>query len=294
MTHRSSGTRPLASLLEGGTYFEAPRWRGDRWFVSDFFQHHVLSVTASGQTAEVLVVPAQPAGLGWLPDGTLLAVSMTDRRVLRRSPSGQVGLHADLSGVFPGPANDMVVDAEGRAYVGNFGYAELDPADPVIPPTCLAMVDVDGRVSIAAEGLHFPNGAVITPDGRTLIVGESAAARYTAFTIGRDGSLTDRRVWAQFDQDAGGGPDGCTLDAEGHLWVAEPERGSCRRCAPGGATVDEIAAPPGLTFYACALGGADGRTLLLCAAAPGAYSGAIPDTGVLLTTTVDVPHAGWP
>ena len=281
-------------LLGGGTYFEAPRWRDDRWYVSDFFRHHVLLVMPTGRSEALLDVPAQPSGLGWLPDGTLLVVSMTDKRILSRTADGTVGVHADLSDVFPGHANDMVVDAEGRAYVGNFGYAELDVARPVIPPTCLAVVDLDGRVSVAAEDLHFPNGSVITPDGRTLIVGESAAARFTAFTVRDDGSLTDRRTWAQLDGADGGGPDGCTLDAAGHIWMAEPSRGSCRRVAPGGAIVDEIAAPPGLTFYACALGGADGRTLLLCAAAPGAWSGDIPGTGVLLTTAVDVPHAGRP
>ena len=285
---------PLTVLLAGGTYFESPRWRDDRWYVSDFFQRHVLSLTPDGDSEVLLDVPAQPSGLGWLPDGTLLAVSMIDKRVLARTPDGRVGLHADLSDVFPGHANDMVVDDRGRAYVGNFGYARLDPTSPVVPPTCLALVDIDGAVSVVAEDLHFPNGMVITPDGRTLIVVESAASRLTAFTVRDDGSLTGRSTWAQFNRPEDGGPDGCTLDAEWHIWVADPSRDACRRVAPGGTVVAEIGAPPGLTFYACALGGSDGHTLLLCAAAPGAYSGDIPGTGTLLTTRVDVPHAGRP
>jgi sugar lactone lactonase YvrE len=284
----------LNVLTNGGTFFEGPRWHDGRWYVSDFFKHHVLAIDQLGAVEKVMDVPNQPSGLGWLPDGSLLVVSMNDKRLLRRDTSGAVSEYADLSPIFPGKANDMVVDSLGRAYIGNFGYETYDPENPVIPPTCIALVDVNGRVSVAADDLHFPNGSVVSADGSTLIVGEAMASRYSAFTIQPDGSLTDRRTWAQFDRAEIGGPDGCTLDAEGYIWMADPMGGPCRRSAPGGEIVDQIAPPAGLSIYACALGGEDGRTLLMCAAEPQAYDGTIEGTGVLLTTTVNVPHAGKP
>ena len=175
-------------------------------------------------------------------------------------------------------------------------------ADPQLAP--LMRVDPDGTATVAAEDLMFPNGSVITPDGRTLIVGETAGCRYTAFTIADDGSLTDRRVWAQLAPTPAlapleqmlpqitVGPDGCTLDAEGHIWAADEAGGRCIRVAPGGAIVDEIHAPEGLGCFACALGGDDGRTLLICSRAglPGANRRPARDA-VLLTTAVEVAHA---
>jgi len=187
--------RTLHTLLEGGAFFESPRWHEGRWWVSDFYRHLVLTVSTSGEAREVLEVDGQPSGLGWMPDGAMLVVSMRDHRVLRWSEQAGVAEHADLSEYCGGHLNDMVVDAHGRAYVGNFGFDLMTLADPV--PANLMRVDPDGSASIAAEDMLFPNGSVITPDGRTLIVGETGGARYTAFTIGDDGSLGDRRVWAQ-------------------------------------------------------------------------------------------------
>jgi sugar lactone lactonase YvrE len=295
----------LTTLLEGGAFFESPRWHEGRWWVSDFYSHLVQTVDPDGSAQEVMEVEGQPSGMGWLPDGSLLVVSMKDHRLLRRSPDGEVSEHAEVGEYCGGHLNDMVVDQRGRAYVGNFGFDLMAFADPV--PAVLLRVDPDGSVSVAAEDLRFPNGSVITPDGRTLIVGETAGARYTAFTIGDDGSLSDRRVWAQVAEspELGPiaetlpklkfGPDGCGLDAEEHIWAADEVNARCARVAPGGEIVDEIAAPEGLNFFACMLGGEDGRTLLICAA---------PDyleanrsqarEGVLLTATVDVPHAGLP
>jgi sugar lactone lactonase YvrE len=277
-------------LLEGGCFFEGPRWRDGRWWVSDFFRHVVLAVDERGRSEEIARVDAQPSGLGWLPDGSLLVVSMRDRRVLRLL-DGELELHADLAGLCDWPANDMVVAADGRAFVGNFGF-ELDGGEP--EPTSLVRVDPDGSASIAAGGLMCPNGSVITPDGRTLIVGETFAARYTAFTVAADGSLGERRVWA--DLRAGRiAPDGCALDAEGCIWTADARHNRCCRIAEGGAVLAELALPEGLRCFACMLGGDDGRTLLVCGA---------PDydvrrrsesrEAVLLTTRVDVPHAGLP
>jgi sugar lactone lactonase YvrE len=280
----------MQTLLEGGAFFEGPRWRDGRWWVSDFYRRAVFSVTPEGREEEVLRVDGQPSGLGWLPDGSLVVVSMRDHRLLRRSPDGAVSVHADLGVFCGGWLNDMVVDGEGRAWVGNFGFDLMAREDP--RPTCLVRVDADGSVAVAADGLLFPNGTVISEDGRTLIVGETYGRRYTAFTIADDGSLEDRRVWAEVPEIA---PDGCTLDAEGHIWTADARGGRCCRLAPGGEIVEEIRAPDGLQIFACMLGGEDGRTLLLCAAPDfSARRRSAAREAVLLTATVDVPHTGLP
>jgi len=297
--------RVLTPLLEGGAFFECPRWRDGRWWVSDFYRHGVYTVSTGGSEELVAEVEHQPSGLGWLPDGSLLIVSMKDQRVLRRAPDGNVGVHADLGVFTDSSLNDMVVDAQGRAWVGCFGFDLMAFADPQMAP--LMRVDPDGTATVVAEGLMFPNGSVITPDGSTLIVGETAGCRYTAFTIQSDGSLTDRRVWAQLAPtpelaplqemlpQIAVGPDGCTLDAEGHIWSADEAGGRCIRIQPGGAIVEEIPTPEGLGCYACGLGGDDGRTLLVCAA-PDFLETNRRDArdAVLLTVTVDVPHAGLP
>jgi sugar lactone lactonase YvrE len=281
----------LETLLAGGDFFEGPRWHQGRWWVSDFYRRTVSTVDPDGREDVVLEVPGQPSGLGWMPDGSLLVVSRKDLTVLRRSPEGEVTRHADLNGVAPFHLNDMVVDARGRAYVGNFGFDLMNRADPA--PTELVRVDPDGAATAVADDLWFPNGTVITPDGATLIVGETFGARYTAFTIAGDGSLTDRRVWAQLE--SGFAPDGCALDAEGHIWSADGTGGRAARIAPGGEIVQEVRPPDALGVFACMLGGDDGRTLLLCAA-PDFFEQRRQGAreAVLLTTTVDVPHAGLP
>jgi sugar lactone lactonase YvrE len=298
--------RSLHTLLGDGAFFESPRWHDGRWWVSDFYRHLVLTVDTDGNTQEVLEVDAQPSGLGWMPDGSMLVVSMRDHRVLRWTEQNGVSEHADLSEYCGGHLNDMVVDSRGRAYVGNFGFDLMGGADPA--PAVLVRVDPDGAASVVAEDMLFPNGSVITPDGRTLIVGETAGARYTAFTIEDDGSLTDRRVWAQVAEPPplGGtleeslaqlrfGPDGCGLDADGHIWAADEVNARCALVAPGGEIADEIAAPEGFNFFACMLGGEDGRTLLICAAPDFLeHNRSASRDAVLLTTTVDVPHAGLP
>jgi sugar lactone lactonase YvrE len=297
--------RELRTLLEGGAFFESPRWHESRWWVSDFYRHLVLAVQEDGRCEEVMQVPGRPSGLGWMPDGSLLVVSMTDKRLLRRDGGGAVYEHADISALCAGLANDMVVDVRGRAYVGNFGFDLYGGGRPAT--AALVRVDPNGAVSVAADELWFPNGSVILPDERTLIVGETAAARYVAFTIADDGTLRDRRVWAQVAPAPQMGslqemlaslrfaPDGCCLDAEGHIWAADALGARACRVAPGGGIVDEIPAPDGLGFFACMLGGGDGRTLLLCAApdfderARGAAREAL-----LLSTTVAVGRAGRP
>ena len=295
----------VATLLEGGSFFEGPRWRDGRWWVSDFYRERVITVDPYGTEAEVMRVPGQPSGQGWMPDGSLLVVSRCDHKVLRRWPDGAVSVHADVSQLCGGFLNDMVVDRNGRAYVGEMGFALDEHADPTT--AVLIRIDPDGSPGVAAEDLYFPNGAVITPDGGTLIIGETAGARYTAFTIQPDGALSNRRIWAQvaptpklttFAETLANlefAPDGCALDADGLIWSADEVGARCVRLAPGGEIVGEIAMPEGLTVFACMLGGDDGRTLLMCAAPDfDARARAARYESVLLSATVDVPHAGLP
>jgi len=217
-------------LLAQGTFYEGARWHEGRWYVSDFYAHRVLAVDPDGNAEEVLSIP-QPSGLGFLPDGTLLAVSMTGHAVWRRGVDGDPELYADLSAISRGEANDMVVDASGRAYVGHYGFDLMAGERP--RAATLIRVDPDGSVHAAAEGVRFPNGSLITEDGATLIVAETIAARFSAFTIGVDGSLSDRRIWGQVaptpeldDLDerysqVDFAPDGCTLDADGCIWAGD-------------------------------------------------------------------------
>jgi sugar lactone lactonase YvrE len=297
--------RKLEVLLEGGTFFESPRWHDGRWWVSDFYRHVVLTVDGDGRAEEHLTVEGQPSGMGWLPDGSLVVVSMRDHRLLRRAPDGEVTVHADLTPHCGGHLNDMVLDGEGRCYVGNFGFDLMGGQDP--RTTVLVRVDADGSDTVVADDMWFPNGSVITPDGSTLIVGESMGNRSTAFTIEPDGSLTDRRVWAQFAPpptlttfaetlpQLRVAPDGCALDAHGHLWTADAIGNRLLRVAPGGEVVEELPAPDGLGFFACMLGGDDGLTLLICSAPDFFESNRQQEReAVLFTTRVDAPHAGRP
>jgi sugar lactone lactonase YvrE len=295
--------RPLRTVLDGMSYLEGPRWHDGRLYVSDFYTGHVLAVDldGEGEPETVVTVPGQPSGLGWLPDGSMLVVSMRDRRVLRLRDGGEPEVHADLSELAPWHLNDMVVDAEGRAYVGNFGFDLMSGAP--IRTTAIVRIDPDGSTTVAAEDLHFPNGTVILPDGRTLVVAETLAGRLTAFDVGDDGALSNRRVWAKLSdatdtEDMGeliaaGGvaPDGLALDEEGAIWVADALGGRVLRVREGGEVVEEIA--PGTGVFACGLGGADGRTLVLCAA-PSFAEHERCDTreARLLACEVDVPRAG--
>ena len=278
----------LKPFLQGLAFPEGPRWHdGALWF-SDFYTHRVVRATLDGRSQTVVEVPGQPSGLGWLPDGRLLVVSMTDRKLLRLDPQGLVEV-ADLSRLAPFHCNDMVVDAHGRAYVGNFGF-DMGGGQPE-RATGLILVEPDGRSRIVAGDLHFPNGTVITPDGRTLIIGESFAACLSAFDIAPDGSLSGRRVWAQLQ---GAVPDGICLDAEGAIWVASPVSHEVLRVREGGEVIRRIAV--GDQAVACMLGGPDRRTLFI-------LSGKVRTTpeqsrarlsGMIRTLQVQVPGAGRP
>jgi sugar lactone lactonase YvrE len=296
--------RQLETLTDGGTFFEGARWREGRWWVSDFYANRVITVDPDGRVQEAMRVE-QPSGLGWLPDGSLLAVSMTGHAVWRRAPDGEVLLHADLSEFSRGEANDMVVGASGIAYVGNYGFDLMAGEAPA--QAALIRVDPDGTVTRAADGLHFPNGSMITPDGGTLLVAETIAARISAFAIAENGSLGERSVWGQIAPTPAlstleevlplvdFAPDGCTLDTEGCVWAADSLHRRCARLAPGGAILEEIPSPDGLVFYGVMLGGDDGRTLLICAAPDWREERPAGErASVLFTTRVEAPHAGLP
>jgi sugar lactone lactonase YvrE len=274
-------------LLEGFSFLEGPRWRDGKLWFSDFYDHRVLAMDAGGQTEIVCEVPEQPSGLGWLPDGRMLVVSMIDRRVLRLEPEGLVE-HADLSRLATFHCNDMVVDDQGRAYVGNFGS---DLAAGGMPdPAALILVETDGNCRVVAEDLLFPNGSVITPDGKTLIVGESFGARMTAFDIEPDGDLSNRRLWAQLE---GAIPDGCCIDAEGAIWVASPPTREVLRVREGGETTDRVSIDQ--MAIACMLGGDDRRTLFVLTAP--SVDGPECETSRsarIESLEVEVPGAGFP
>jgi sugar lactone lactonase YvrE len=297
--------RKLNVLLAGGTFFEGARWHEGRWYASDFGHHRVISIDPDSRWWRTEMELEVPSGLGWLPDGSLVAVSMTGHKLWRRGDRGEVTIYADLAEFSRGEANDMVIDAKGRAYVGSYGFDLGAAEDP--KGATLMRVDPDGSVHAAAADLQFPNGAMIAPDGRTLIVAETIAARFSAFTIGDDGGLTDRRVYAQvaptpspgtLDQVLAGvqfAPDGATLDAQGCLWAGDSLHHRAARISPAGAILEEIPAPEDRVFYGAMLGGEDGRTLMLTAAPDWRQSRPEGElASELYTVRVDVPHAGLP
>lgn len=275
-------------LLDDLVFAEGPRWHDGRLWFSDMHAHEVVAVDARGLRTTIAKVPGSPSGLGWLPDGRLLVVSMEDRRLLRMD-DGRLVEHADLSSLAPFHLNDMVVDGRGNAFVGNFGFDLHGGAKT--RETCLIHVAPDGRARIAAENLGFPNGSAVTPDGGTLIVAESFAQRLTAFDVATDGTLSNRRVWAQLDFV----PDGIALDADGCVWAAYPVTpGSFRRVAPGGGVLQKIDAGDRGGF-ACALGGADRRTLFLLEAHDSSPHARLERGNARIRTVrVATPGAGLP
>jgi sugar lactone lactonase YvrE len=267
-------TAETTTVASGFGFLEAPRWHDDRIWFSDFYTHRVRSAREDGSDLRTEAhVTQQPAGLGWLPDGRLLVVSMRDRKILRREADGTMAVHADLGSYATGHVNDMVADAKGRVFVGNFGFDLMGGAP--LETASLHRVDPDGNVTQVATDLWFPNGSVITP-GNVLIVNETFGNRSTAFDVTEDGQLANRRVWAEFGPmpterpidkvlaQATVAPDGACLDAEEALWIADATGNRLLRVKEGGDITDEVR--PGSPVYACALGGADGRTLFACAA----------------------------
>ena len=277
----------LTVLLDGIYFGEAPRWRDGHLYLSDFYAQEVLKVDPAGKRESIATVPNQPSGLGWLPDGTMLIVSMKDRKLLKLTEDGLIE-HADLSSVAGYHCNDMVVSDNGRAYVGNFGYNHYE--EPVEKTANLARVDPDGSVHCAATGLRFPNGSVITPDGKTLVVGETRGNCLTAWNIATDGSLSKHRVWADLGANF---PDGICLDAEGAIWVADPRLKETIRVREGGMVTHRISTGE-LGSYACMLGGDDRKTLYICTAPGSGPSAAEARSGRVEYCRVDVPGSGLP
>jgi sugar lactone lactonase YvrE len=274
-------------LLDGLTFPEGIRWHANELYFSDFFSHRVIAVDSAGRPRTVCTVPNQPSGLGWLPDGRLLVVSMLDRKLMRLDDGG-LALHADLSGLAHSHCNDMVVGGDGRAWVGNFGFDHRQADDP--RTTCVVRVDPDGRAEVADDDLFFPNGSAITADGKTLIVAETWGRRLTAWDIGAEGRLARRRLWADL---APAVPDGICLDAEGAMWVAVPPKCEVLRVREGGEITRRISTGDRGAF-ACALGGEDRRTLFVCTATATGPAAAEARSGRIERIRVDVPGAGWP
>ena len=275
-------------LLEGLAFPEGPRWHQGRLWFSDMHTQRVLALDPEGKLETICEVPGDPSGLGWLPDGRLLVVSMRDRRLLRLGASGLEQV-ADLGTLASCHCNDMVVDHHGNAYIGNFGY---DLHDPNSEPRAAELIRVspDGQARIAAHDLAFPNGTVITPDGRTLIVAESMGSRLTAFDVAGDGTLDHRRDWAVLE---GVVPDGICLDAEGAIWVASPVSATVFRVHQGGEVSQRIAVST--QPFACMLGGPDRRTLFIATAASSQPAECrATRTGRIECTRVEVPGAGLP
>lgn len=276
-------------VLAGLCFPEGPRWRDGALYFSDMHTHRVMRLKPGSRAEVVVEIPDdEPSGLGWLPDGRLLIVSMRRRRLLRLDPGGLVEA-ADLSGIASFNCNDMVVDELGRAYVGNLG-SDVDAGEETRPAE-LILVPPDGPARVAADGLLVPNGCVITPDRRSLIVAESFGARLTAFDVRADGSLIERRTWADLGE--GAVPDGICLDAEGAIWVALPLASEVVRVREGGEITQRISVP-GLAV-ACMLGGDDRRNLYICAADSYPPDSSVPTRdGRIECVRVDVPGAGLP
>jgi sugar lactone lactonase YvrE len=283
--------RDVRTLQTNLSFGEAPRWRaGEGLYISDIHANRVLLLGVGNALTTVAEFESPVSGLGWLPDGRLLVVSMHDRRLLRRDLDGVFRMHADLADIATWHANDMVVAADGTAYVGNFGFS-ISPVRSEVRAAHLAKVAPDGEVSIAASELLFPNGAVITPDGRMLVVGESAGRRLTAFSIDAAGELADRRQWAAMPE--GAFPDGICLDAEGAIWVASPSSREVLRLREGGEVLERIKTEQ--LAVAPMLGGPDRRTLFICTA-----ESTDPEfckanhSARILAVEVDAPGAGLP
>jgi sugar lactone lactonase YvrE len=275
------------TVLDGLVFPECPRWHAGSLYFSDMHDGIVWKLT-DGRAERVVEVPSRPAGLGFAPDGSLYVVSMLERKLLRVAPEGLVTV-ADLNGFVSHLANDLVIDAQGRAYIGNFGFDLNGGEDP--KPTVLLRVDEGGAVTVAAEDLLFPNGTVITPDGKTLILAETFAFRLTAFDVASAGGLSNRRVFAPLD---GIYPDGICLDAEGAIWVTCPFANKVIRVREGGQIAQEIPLP-GRDSFACMLGGEDRKTLFICTAPHFQPEITIPArAGRIEAIRVAVPGAGLP
>jgi sugar lactone lactonase YvrE len=280
----------LRTLVTDLVFGEQPRWHEDRLWFSDWGTREVIAVDIQGSSEVIFRGPSFPLCVDWLPDGQLLVVSAQDGRLLRRQPDGSLVPYGDLRGAAdPPPGNELVVDGRGNAYVNGGGFDLM--AGAPFSPGVIAMVTPDGSCRTVADELAFPNGMLITPDESTLIVAESYAQRLTAFEVAADGSLANRRVWADLH---GGVPDGICLDAENCVWYADVPNRRCVRVREGGDVLQTIELDRGC--FACTLGGPGGGTLFMMATEwrgpEKMFDG--PRTGQVLTTEAPAPGRGWP
>ena len=271
----------LKTLLTGLAMGESPRWHEGRLWFCDWGAQEIIAVDVNGNSE--VVVRTQfglPFCIDWLPDGRLLIVSGRENLLMRREPDGSLITHADLRGVSDQVWNEVVVDGRGNIYA-NGG------------PGIIALITPAGSVQKVADGIAFPNGMVVTPDNRTLIIAESHGKRLTAFDIALDGTLSNRRVWADLGE---GAPDGICLDADGAVWYADVPNKRCVRVREGGQLLQTINADRGC--FACTLGGTDNKTLFIIATEWRGMN-AIPEvararTGQVLTIDAPAPGVGWP
>ena len=276
--------RDIRTLMTGILMGECPRWHDGRLWFADWVGETIYALDEAGCSEKIAHVASLPISIDWLPDGPMLVVNAAARQLWRREPDESFAVHAELSALSPYPFNEIVVGANGDVYLNNIDHE----FGSEFRPGFIALLKPDGRLVKAADGLAFPNGMAITPDGRTLICAESYSEQLTAFDIAPDGSLANRRVWASLD----GHPDGICMDAEGAIWSSLGSR--CVRVREGGEVMDEVAIDR--MAFACMLGGTDGNTLFITA---NEWTGGVaaPDsaaTGRIYATRVAVPRAGRP
>lgn len=285
----------VKTLMTGLVFVESPRWHDGRLWFSDWGTQEIIAVDEHGASEVVVRIPAaggagqpgiRPACIDWIPDGRLLIVAGRDRLLLRREPDGSIVTHADLKRLSDTTWNDIVVDGRGNAYVGNTGF---DFPDGAFATGIIAVVGADGAARQVAEGVSFVNGMAVTADNSTLVVAESYAKRLTAFDIASDGSLSKGRLWADLND---GYPDGICIDADNAVWYGDVPNKRCVRVHEGGEVLQTINLDRGC--FACALGGADRRTLFLLAADWRGPSTLDARSGQVLAVEAPVAGAGWP
>ena len=250
----------LQTLMTGIAFGESPRWHEDRLWFADWVAQEIVAVDLKGRSEVIFKAPfpSIPMCIDFLPDGRLLVISTNESLVLRREPDGSMATHADLSGLSARGWNEIVVDGRGNAYINGGGFSP--PGADGSPSGIIALVTSDGSARQVAAGINFPNGMTVTPDNSTLIIAESHGKKLTAFDISTDGSLSNRRVWA----DLGGGfPDGICLDEEGAIWYADVPNKCCVRVREGGEVLQTITLDRGC--FSCALGGPENKTLFMVA-----------------------------
>ncbi|HWW90602.1 MAG TPA: SMP-30/gluconolactonase/LRE family protein [Solirubrobacteraceae bacterium] len=279
----------VRTLMNGVRFGESPRWHENRLWFSDWGAQEVIAVDVTGDSEVILKVASFPFSIDWLADGRMLIVSASERRLLRREPDGSRVTHADLAGLSSFPWNEIVVDGRDNVYVNNIGF-DFSPGAQAGPGS-LALVTPDGSTRQVADDVAFPNGMVVTADNSTLILAESYANRLTAFDIAADGSLFNRRVWADLGD---GVPDGICIDADNAVWYADVPNKRCVRVRDGGEVMQSIELDRGC--FACMLGGPENRTLFMLAREWSGPASAADGsrTGQVLAVEAPAPGAGWP